>query len=284
MSDDSDNNDDKTPENIPSGKDSYKKDFLDAMGETPPENKTPPDREPIAYDKGFGIMSAIGDGISLYAKNFINVTLMIFLSQLALHSFTFLQSGHFAAASPTLMQDGFISYFTTLLVSIAAGSLFGIAAMFGALCSLNGRQIKISAMMGRSINVWPQAVTAQIIAQILMMIGFLFLIIPGMVIALMLIPLGAVIAWENPGIMESLDRSKKLTDGYKWPLLGLLAVITIPIVIIALMLGLAASPMIVADPATSSTFIQFVLTTLAVSALTCIIAVVYMQLRNEHGN
>lgn len=238
---------------------------------------------PAPYSKGFSIVSAIKDGLGLYAVNFFNFTILLILSQLALYSFTYIQTGHFAAASPTVMEDGAINYLITLIVSTALGCVFGIAVIFGALCSVSGRQVTIGTMLSRSISVFPRAFPAQIIASLLMIIGFIFLIVPGMMVALMLLPLTAVLAWENLGIMESLDRSRTLTNGYKWQLFGLLLIIALPIIILAMMFGFLSVESLQAATSTSGTILNIVFAAIFTAAMNCIVAVIYMQLKNENG-
>jgi uncharacterized membrane protein len=281
MSDDTDNKDtenpseNQKPQASPWGGMTESTSLGDAPQPTSPLSDTP------SYNKGFGVMSSIKDGLGLYAENFATLTALMFLSQLSLYSFTYIQSGTFAATSPTIMQDGVLNYFSTLFVSSAIGSIFSIAALFGALCSINGRQINMSTMLSRAITVFPRAFPAQLLALLLMAIGLIFLIVPGMMVALMFFPLGAVLAWENLSIMASLDRSRALTNGYKWRLFGLILVVAIPIGVLAGIYGVMSGGAIQAATSPSAILLNIILVTLFSGAMNCIVAVVYMQLKNE---
>lgn len=281
MSDDTDNKDTEEPSENQEPQASPWSGMTDNSSPEAAQHTSPSISDSSPYREGFGVMSSVKDGLSLYAKNFAPLTALMLIYQLILYSFTYFQSGTFAATSPTIMQDGVSSYITTLFVSSALGSIIGIAAIFGALCSINGRQINISTMLSRAITVFPRAFPAQLLALILMIIGLIFLVVPGMMVALMLLPLGAVLAWENLGIMASLDRSRALTNGYKWSLFGLVLIISIPIIILAAIFGILSEGALQAAASPSTTTANIILSSIFGSAMNCIVAVVYMQLKNE---
>lgn len=269
MSDDTENNDQNNIDEAPNS--------------NIQESASPMQDNPAPYSGGFGVISSIKDGLGVYAKNFTNLTILMLLYQLAIYSVTYIQTGHFAAASPTLMQDGASNYILTMIISLAIGAIFSIAALFGALCSLNGRQINISTMLARAINIWPRAFPTQLIVLLLTILGLIFLIVPGIMVALMLLPISAVLAWENLGVMASLDRARALTNGYKWPLFGLMLVISIPIILIAVAFIPASGVAVPTAPTPSATIANILVTSIFSGALNSIVAVVYMQLKNENG-
>ena len=247
-----------------------------------PQSASPMQDSPAPYSGGFGVMSSIKDGLGIYAKNFTNLTILMLLYQLTIHSVTYIQTGHFASASPTLMEDGASNYILTMIISIAISAIFSIAAFFGALCSLNSRQIDILTMLARAINIWPRAFPTQLIVLLLTCLGVIFLIVPGIMVALMLLPTSAVLAWENLGIMASLDRARSLTNGYKWPLFGLMLLISIPIILLALAFVATSGDAMLTAPTPSMTFANIIVISIFSGALISIVAVVYMQLKNEN--
>lgn len=114
-------------------------------------------------------------------------------------------------------------------------SLFGVAwvllltlqyfltavIVYGALRYLQGNKAGIFACLGQGLRrILPIAIVA-ILTTILLSIGFLLLVIPGIIIALMICLAIPVLMVENPGIFGSLSRSRELTKGYRWHLLGL---------------------------------------------------------------
>lgn len=68
---------------------------------------------------------------------------------------------------------------------------------------------------------------AKIFAVLLIIIGFILLIIPGIILALMFFAVQYLVIDKKLGPVEALKESKRITDGHKWDLLVLMIVVII---------------------------------------------------------
>ncbi|WP_425981577.1 hypothetical protein [Brevundimonas sp. TWP1-2-1b1] len=66
-----------------------------------------------------------------------------------------------------------------------------------------------------------------IIASIGMMLGFVLLLVPGMILAVMWSVGSPAVVVEKRGVFASLQRSRELTKGYRWSVFGLLVIYVI---------------------------------------------------------
>jgi uncharacterized membrane protein len=93
--------------------------------------------------------------------------------------------------------------------------------VFGALRYLQGNRAGILACLGQGFHRLPAIFGIAVLTTILVMIGMILVIVPGIIIALMICLAIPVLMVENPGITGSLKRSRALTKGYRWHLFGL---------------------------------------------------------------
>lgn len=76
-----------------------------------------------------------------------------------------------------------------------------------------GREPKLSSVAARGLAVLPVVAATEIVANICIGLGFLALVVPGVLLALSWAVVAQVAAVENEGWMPSLSRSRKLTSG-----------------------------------------------------------------------
>jgi hypothetical protein len=83
------------------------------------------------------------------------------------------------------------------------------------------RSPKLASVAVRGLRVLPVVAAAQIVAGILIALGFLALIIPGVILSLMWAVVAQTAAIDNEGWMGALGRSRKLTAGHYLHVFGL---------------------------------------------------------------
>ncbi|MEM9233824.1 MAG: hypothetical protein AAGA69_06240, partial [Pseudomonadota bacterium] len=91
---------------------------------------------------------------------------------------------------------------------------------------------------------------------------------------------------EKRGILESFERSRELTQGYRWQILGLVVVVVLISIVLVFLFGLLASPFVTTNDfgmTTSGAFPLAVMTTIATVIASVISAVgvasLYYELR-----
>lgn len=80
-----------------------------------------------------------------------------------------------------------------------------------------------------------------IVVGILVTIGFIFLIIPGIILTLMWIVSTPAMMVENKGVFDSMSRSSELTKENRWRILGIGLLILIAYIVVAIIIGILAA-------------------------------------------
>jgi hypothetical protein len=89
----------------------------------------------------------------------------------------------------------------------------------------DGETPRLGSVALRGLRVLPVVAAAEIIANILIGLGFLALIIPGVILALRFSVVAQSAAVDHEGWLPALRRSRRLTAGHYWHIAGLLLVI-----------------------------------------------------------
>lgn len=111
------------------------------------------------------------------------------------------------------------------IIDILCSSIFAALATYEVVMNANGRRVTmgeaISAAMPRIV---PVALTS-ILLGILIAIGAMLLIIPGLIVMTMLFVTIPIVVVERLGPGGSMSRSAALTKGNRWPIFGLVLII-----------------------------------------------------------
>lgn len=117
-----------------------------------------------------------------------------------------------------------------------------------------------------------------IVTSILITVGFFFLIIPGIILALMWFVAVPVLVAEDKGVFAAMSRSSELTKGNRWRLIWLFVIIYVLLFIIFFIIGLlsAITPIL-------GVIGGVLIAIVAYPYLSIIIAVTYYELLEAHG-
>ena len=117
-----------------------------------------------------------------------------------------------------------------------------------------------------------------IVTGILITVGFFFLIIPGIILALMWFVAVPVLVAEDKGVFASMSRSSELTKGNRWRLIWLFVIIYVLLFIVIFIVGLLAAitPIL-------GVIGGVLIAIVAYPYLSIIIAVTYYELLEAHG-
>ena len=122
-----------------------------------------------------------------------------------------------------------------------------------------------------------------ILAGLGMGLGFILLIVPGVILAVMWIVVAPVLVAERRGIFESFSRSAELTKGHRWAVLGLLAIyMVLSWLISAVVAGIVLAAVGLnpgGPPPAYMMIINFVVNTLAAVVAAAGTASIYYELR-----
>jgi hypothetical protein len=156
-------------------------------------------------------------------------------------SYLFVKLGFFA---PRGLQSGAFS-FRTLMGATFVSSLVGIiiaalvqGALTRAVVTANeGRRATFGESVATGLRVILPLIGLSIVTGIGVMIGFILLIVPGIVLLLMWAVAVPALVVERIGILDALRRSAELTKDSRWKILGLFLVLLIAYWVVSAILG-----------------------------------------------
>ena len=158
--------------------------------------------------------------ISFFMASFVIMGIPVFLV-----SVFPLMSGFSNTVGIGLDSAGFITMAIVSSIVILVGSVILQGALiFGAIADFNGRRARFGECMSVALRYFLPLLGLGILVGFGTMLGFLLLVIPGIIVALGWICSAPVLIVEDQGVTDSMSRSWELTGGYKWWIL-LLAII-----------------------------------------------------------
>lgn len=125
-----------------------------------------------------------------------------------------------------------------LLLSMIGSYWLQAALIYGTISSLRGSNSSLGEMLSRSLQALLAVIVVAVLLSVLISIGFLLLIIPGLFLMTMFwvaIPVAVV---ERNGIGAAFTRSRELTSGHRWPVFGLFLIVVIIMVVVNVVVGL----------------------------------------------
>lgn len=137
-------------------------------------------------------------------------------------------------ANPAAIFTSIIGYIVFLFLSIVLQASLIVASAN----DLAGKPVNFGECVSRAVSRLFPLIGLGIVVAIGVAIGFLFLVIPGVILYLMWMIAVPVLMVESLGVFESLSRSSALTKGSRLKLLGLIVVFFIFSMIIGIPIGL----------------------------------------------
>ena len=134
-------------------------------------------------------------------------------------------------------QSASSAYLISLPISIILMIFAQGATILGSFRLLQGETFGLAVAARAAWWTLPVLTGAGLLAGVIVMLGFAALFVPGvMAICVLCVTLPACII-ERTGLVESLERSAELTDGYRWPLFGLFLLTALPVMVLSALTG-----------------------------------------------
>jgi len=241
----------------------------------------------------FRIGACLSKSVSAFFKNFISFNvlgliimvpgvILVFL----LFGGTFLALMAYDPATgappPDLGSSIAVGFIGVFFIFFALQYLLTGAIVYSSVQYLNGDRPSLGAALGQMLRRIVPVILVAFISAILMWIGFMLLIVPGIIIGLMLCVAIPVVMVEGPGVFASLSRSRALTKGYRWHLFGTFLVALIGTTIVTMIIGIVIGvvTLLLGDlGGTISTFANMALQLFTTVFLAVVLAVAYHDLR-----
>lgn len=207
----------------------------------------------------FTVGSVLSRTFSTFFGNFFKFLILGLALYFPIIIASFALTGSFVVdmmAGANMPEGNFwVIFVIVMLVSAATVAVVQAAVAYGAIEYLSGRSAGIGAMLKTGVRLIVPLVIAGIIAYIVMMLGFILLLIPGIIVAVMLSVTVPVIVAENAGPFKALERSSALTSGYRWQIFGAFVVVFVIALVLqfvfTFLLGMTA--LLGSDPFVSGT-------------------------------
>jgi hypothetical protein len=128
-----------------------------------------------------------------------------------------------------------------LLIDLVAGTLFTGMVVELVADLQDGRRDSSPGQLLRAVTpVLGQLILVGIIAGVGIVIGFVLIIIPGLILITIWSVVAPVVVLENPGALAALRRSRELVRGNGWPVFGVILVLYIVVGVVSFIIEAAA--------------------------------------------
>ena len=194
----------------------------------PPPPPPPPGTPPPAAlaQRPFGIGEAISYGWNKYWQNvgvLIVITILIVVINAVVGGIDSAIGNAFPRAkftSGTTTYSIGVGYIVFQIITLVVGAVLAMGLIRATLAVAEGRKPEISMLFGS--EGLGSYIVASILVTIGVLVGFIFLIVPGIILWIMWHFFGYVIV-ENPetGALDAMRRSAEITRGHRWELFGL---------------------------------------------------------------
>lgn len=184
-----------------------------------------------------------------------------------------------AATITTVLLVGLVGYILTVI----GAALLQATVTRVAVADLNGDRASPLEQARKSTSSILPLIGLSFIATLGVVFGMVFLIVPGLILAVLWSVALPVCVVERPGVFASLSRSRNLTRGFRWPIFGLFAVYFIAYLAASTVLGGIAGALMLAGGGGAmvvGTIAASVVTSVAGSMLGLAgVAAIYYELR-----
>lgn len=138
---------------------------------------------------------------------------------------------------PASIGPGLLLLFVGYIFSLIGSVLLQATTVRATVATLNGDRTSAFSELGRSMSSILPLIGLAIVIGLSVTLGFLFLIVPGVILAVVWIVATPAYVIERPGVFGSLGRSRKLTSGHRWPIFGLLVVYIVAYMVVSMVVG-----------------------------------------------
>ena len=158
---------------------------------------------------------------SLLARNFL--TFFIVTAVAYLPTLLMTKSSTDAAAS----GEGLGLFLFLLFLAVVLSMLSQAVVVYGAFQDMRGRPVNLTELLQVGLNRFFPIVGLAIAMSVLIVLGFILLIIPGLYLLTMWFVATPACVVEQLGPSDSMRRSAELTRGYRWKMFGLMLVLLV---------------------------------------------------------
>lgn len=182
--------------------------------------------EPKQIERQRSVAEIIGEALDIY-QAYPLLFLILAIGVIAPYELIVLAVTGDGPLVSSAHQNVGVTYLLLLLDTAMIGPLVSALHVHAVLDIGRGGRPRFQAVVLRALRVLPVVVAAVIVSTAGIALGFLALIVPGVLLALRWAVVAQVAALENEGWIPSLRRSRELTREHYGHIFGLLLIITL---------------------------------------------------------
>lgn len=182
------------------------------------------DRPPIEIERERSVAQIIGEALDFYQRHPL-LFLALALAVIAPYELAVLAVTGYGPLTNSANESAAPRYLLILLDYAMVSPLVSAVHIHAVVLIGEGKRPRFGEVAARGLRVLPVVVAAVIVAGFGIAIGFLALIVPGIILALRWAVVAQVAAIDNEGWIPSLRRGAELTRGHYVHILGLLIVV-----------------------------------------------------------
>ena len=128
-----------------------------------------------------------------------------------------------------------------LIVNLVLTYLVTAALVYGTIQELRGQRVRLGHIISRGLALMFPVLGVAIIVGLASTVGFILLIIPGLIVmTLFWVAIPAAVV-ERPGVFASLGRSLDLTRGSRWRVFGVVIILIVLSLVAQQIVGMLAT-------------------------------------------
>ncbi len=168
----------------------------------------------------FSLGSVMSRGLSVYAKNIVPFTgLAVLAYSPVLVYFTLLRTGSVDYSDAGVATMAVLA--TVMDIAVTA------VLMHATVDTLKGGSASMTASLATGLRRILPVLGTAILAGLVIALGTLAFIVPGLIaMCLLWVAVPATVV-ERSGVIDSLSRSADLTEGYRWPIFGIVVILAL---------------------------------------------------------
>jgi hypothetical protein len=177
----------------------------------------------IEIDRERSVADIVGTALDMY-QSYPLLFLTLALGVIAPYQLAVLAVNGTGPLSGSAHGNLGVYYLLLLLDYALVGPLVSALHIHAVIRIGKGDRPRLAQIATRGLRVLPVVAAAVIVADLGIALGFLALIVPGVLLLLRWSVVAQVAAVEHEGWIPSLGRSSELTRGHYWHILGLLVI------------------------------------------------------------
>ena len=188
----------------------------------------------------FGVGAAIGKAFGVFARGWWKFFVLTLIPLAPYYLYDFVTQPTTLAGIQAAQTQG-ATYFAGLglriVIAMALQALANATCLYGAYQIMRGKDFSIGESLSAGLSRVTLAIGTSLAVAVLVYVGFILLFVPGVIVMLMMYVALPVCVVERLGPFASMGRSRFLTKGARWKLLGMLLLMFLAIAVLGAIFG-----------------------------------------------